>query len=285
MAEPPLSPYTRTRIACACLETLRRSGALGVLPTPLHAVAEAVGVRERLEITRLPASTAIREDLRARLLGAMWFEERTLFIDERQSAGRRRFTEAHEIVHLLCPWHEAVMRLDTEAELFGRLSRGLEAEANFGAGQLLFQGTAFADEARRHERSLRTPFGLATRYGASRHAAAHHYVECHAAPLALLVAGRWKGRDGCLPIWGSVESPSFLRRFGRLSERLPGGRLDARDGPDAPLADAIDAARCTSEPVNGELRLADRGGRLRRFRAEVVNNRHCHLVLVADVSA
>lgn len=280
MADPVPSAYTRERIRRACLDALRRAGALGTLPTPLDAVQAALGVQERLDLARAPSSPPIREELRARLLGAIWLEERVLFVDERQSSARRRFTEAHELAHLLCPWHAAVLRVDTADELFGELARGLEAEANYGAGQLLFQGPAFAREARRHERSLRTPFALAAAYGASRHAAAHHYVEGHPEPLALLVAGRWPGRDGCLPIWRSVESRSFLRRFGRLRGCLPGGRLDPRDGPDAPLAEAIDAARRSSAPTAGELLLPDRGGRLRRCRAEVANNRHCHLVLV-----
>jgi IrrE N-terminal-like domain len=281
MTEPQPSAFTRSRIASACLDALRRAGALGMLPTPLDAVREAIGVRERLDIATVPSLPPMRPELRARLLGAMWLEERVLFVDEAQSPGRRRFTEAHELSHLLCPWHAGVLRLDTADELFGELARGIEAEANYGAGQLLFQGPAFAREARRHERSLRTPFALAAGYGASRHAAAHHYVEGHPAPLALLVAGRWPGRDGCLPIWSSVESPSFLARFGRLRGCLPGGRLAARDGPDAPLAEAIEAARRSSAPSAGELLLADRGGRLRRCRAEVANNRHCHLVLVS----
>ena len=271
------SAFTRARIARLCEDALRRSGALGVLPTPLDAVLEAAGVRERVELARIPRRPAVAE----RLLGAVWFEERALFVDRRQSEPRRRFTEAHEAVHLLCPWHAATLRLDTAAELFGPLVEGIEAEANFGAGQLIFQGGSFHVEAHGCERSLRTPFALAERFGASRHAAAHHYVEAHPEPVALIVAGRWPGADGALPVWRSIESASFLRRFGRVGRCLPGGRLAASDGPDAPLAGAIDEARRSSEPAASKLWLADLGGRLRELRAEVFNNRHCHLVFVA----
>jgi hypothetical protein len=264
------SEFTRARIARLCADALRRSGALGVLPTPLDAVLAAAGMRERVELARIPGRPAISE----RLLGAVWFEERALFVDGRQSAPRRRFTEAHEAVHLLCPWHAAALRLDTAAELFGPLVRGIEAEANFGAGQLIFQGGSFHAEALDCERSLRTPFALAGGFGASNHAAAHHYVEGHPEPVALIVAGRWPGADGALPVWRSIESAGFLRRFGRLVTCLPGGRLSARHGP---LAGAIEEARLSSEPVAATLRLADR-----RLRAEVFNNRHCHLVFVAE---
>jgi uncharacterized protein DUF955 len=273
MADAGLRPFTRARIARACADVLRRSGVLGVLPTPLAAVQEVAGVRGRVEIGGLPA---IGQDVRGRLLGASWFEERVVFVDERQSAPRRRFTEAHEIVHLLCPWHAGVLRLDTAAELFGELSRGIEAEANFGAGELLFQGTTFRDEASPHDRSLRTPFALASRFGASRHAAAHRYVQDHSEPVALAVAGRWPAPDGCLPVWRSVESPSFLHRHGPLPLALPGGKLETRDGP---LASAIAAARRSSEPVAADIVLNGR-----RFHAEVAYNRHCHLVFVAERS-
>lgn len=246
--------FTRARIARACRDALHSAGVLGVLPTPLEAVAAASGVRERVAISDVPAGW----NLRSRLLGALWFEQRMLFVDERQSPARRRFTEAHEIAHLLLPWHAAALRLDTADELFGALARGLEAEANLGASELIFQGDAFAAEAAGHDRSLRTPFALASAFGASRHAAAHHYVERHREPLALLVAGRWPARDGRLPVWRSVESASFR------------GRLPELRG--APLAEAVEAARRTNEPVECALG---------PFRAEVVNNRHCHLVLVA----
>ena len=131
-----IEPITRARIAGLCADALRRSGADGVLPTPLDAVLEAVGVRDRIELAQAPP---IADAVRDRLLGAIWFEERALFVDRRQSMPRRRFTEAHEAVHLLCPWHAAALRVDTASELFGALARGIEAEANFGAGQLIFQ--------------------------------------------------------------------------------------------------------------------------------------------------
>jgi hypothetical protein len=274
------SAFTRRRIAGLCADALRRSGAYGVLPTPLDAVLEAVGVRDRVELAQAPP---IADPVRDRLLGAIWFEERTLFVDRRQSMPRRRFTEAHEAVHLLCPWHAAALRVDTASELFGALALGVEAEANFGAGQLIFQGDAFHAEALAHERSLRTAFALAGRFGASHHAAAHHYVDGHPGPVALIVAGRWPDPCGALPIWRSIESESFRRRWGRLAAGLPAGRLVARDGPGAPLAGAIDEARRSSEPVAATLWLADRGGRRRPMRAEVVNNRHCHLVFVTEL--
>jgi hypothetical protein len=246
-----------------------------VLPTPLEALHVAAGVRMRVALDVLPAPPPAARD---RSLGAAWLDERALFVDERQSLPRRRFTEAHEVAHLLCPWHAAALRVDTADELFGRLARGLEAEANYGASQLISQAGTFADHAAQHDRSLGTPFELASLFGASRHAAAHHYVETHEGAVALLVAGRWPAA-GRLPVWRSVESPSFIRRFGRLPHQLPDTLLHAASGP---LASAIDAARRSSEPVAADLNLIDRGGRARPCSIEVFNNRHCHLVFAAE---
>jgi hypothetical protein len=244
-----LDGYTRARIAALCADALRRSGAMGVLPTPLEALHGLAGVA----LERLPVGAPLRE----RLLGALWFEERALFVRAGQPAARRRFTEAHEIAHLLCPWHAAALRLDTADEL-SALAAGLEAEANFGAGQLIFQGDRFAREAAAGERSLRTPFALAGVYGAARHAAAYHYAETHGEAVALVVAGRWPDAAGRLPVWHTVASPTFAGRVPPL----------ATDGS---LGEAIKAARMTAEPVATAI-----GGR----RAEVANNRHCHLVLI-----
>jgi hypothetical protein len=42
--------FTRARIERLCADALERAGVAGVLPTPLDAVAEAVGVRERVAL-------------------------------------------------------------------------------------------------------------------------------------------------------------------------------------------------------------------------------------------
>ena len=111
-----MTEYTQARIAQLCDDVVRGSGALGVVPTPLEAVQEALGVEQRLDLAGLPVDD--------RILGAIWFDERILFVDTKQTLGRRRFTEAHELTHLICPWHRAVIRLDTGAQLFGRSGAG-----------------------------------------------------------------------------------------------------------------------------------------------------------------
>jgi hypothetical protein len=143
-------------------------------------------------------------------------------------------------MHALCPWHEAVLREDTEDELFRDTAQALEAEANYGAGLLIFQGRRFAERIADAPRDMATALALAGEHGASRQATLHHFAQHHPAPVALLSIGRFPQRDGSLPVWRTVASPAFRRRFGRLGTDLAPGR---------PLRDLVEAARRFAAPA------------------------------------
>ena len=255
------------RIEAIVERALREAGVLGVLPTPLEAIHRPARVRAVEPIAALPAPPG------RPLLGALWFEQRVMYLDERQSVPRRRFTEAHELVHALCPWHEAVLRLDTEDELFKPAVDAVEAEANAGAGLLIFQGAAFARRSAEAPCSIDSAFELAREHGASRHATLHHFVQTHRAATAMLTVGRFPRRDGSLPVWRSVESPAFRRRHCPAAAHYPAGLL-----PGTALHALAEASRTTSSIPHGSVRIGDHG---RRFEAEAHYNRHAFLVLLA----
>lgn len=257
-----------------------------MVPTPIEAVQEAVGVRERLEIDDLPAlDEAKRPSFLKRVLGAFWYQERTVFIDTTQAEPRVLFTDAHETTHAMCDWHEPVLLLDTEDELFRQLAPGIEAEANFGAGHVIFQGARFHRRALEEQVSIRAPLRLAREYGASRHAALHYYVQEHPDAVAMLVAGRYPHCDSTLPIFRSVESVSFLERFGRLRDRLPGGQLSLVENEQGPLADIVSAARLAVDPPSKTIAIPDNGGTRRAFVAEAFFNGYTTLIFVAERKA
>lgn len=264
MAE--VAEFTRRRLERIADAALREAGVLGVVPTPLEALGPVAGVAAIAPMPELP--DAVRTPGRA-LLGALWFEERAIFVDERQAAPRRRFTHAHELIHALCPWHEAALREDTEAELFRPTAEALEAEANLGAGMLIFQRADFA-QAAAGPPSLATGLALGARYGASRHAAVHHYVQASDAAVALLVAGRFPRRDGSLPVWRGVESSAFADRHGRAAAYVSDGLR-----PGDALHALAEAARVTSGVPSAAVRLGPDA-----FRAEAYDNRHAFLVLL-----
>jgi IrrE N-terminal-like domain len=284
MSSEPLGPESRRIVTGLVEETLQRARVIDELPTDLEAVREAAGVEEILDMSALPDELAARKPAKwKRILGAFWYQQKTVFIDRSESSARQRFTDAHEAVHALCPWHEVVIRLDNRDTLEGRGQiEVVEAEANYGSGHILFQGHRFHRRALLEQVSIRTPLELVGDYGASRHAAIHYYVEEHPDEVALLVAGRLKRLDGSVPIWRSIESPSFRKRFGRLEDRLPGRKLKLTEGDDAPLARICIEAQVSLDPPSTKLSIPDLRGRRRRFVAEAFYNQHCYFILVAS---
>ena len=250
MVEP--HAYTRRRLERIADDALRDAGALGAVPTPLDAVARAAA------IDVLPVAALGGTDVP--LLGALWFQERALFLERRQSPVRRRFTHAHELMHALCPWHRDVLRTDTAAELFGPARAAIEAEANLGAALLVFGGSRFAAGPLSMARAL----ALASAHEASVHATLVHCVEADRGRSALLVAGRFPQRDGSLPVWRSIRSPAFGRT--QLPAVLTAG---------SPLRRLAERARTTREPPATTVHL----GR-RTLTAEAHDNRHAVFVLL-----
>lgn len=259
MTAVELPRYTEARIAAIVHEALRGSGALGVLPTPLDVVREAAGLD-------LVDTAALGEAV----LGALWFERRTIYVDPSLPVHRRRFTEAHEIAHALCPWHRAVMREDTTAELFGPTRDAIEAEANAGAAMLLFQGAAFAERAADMPCTFDSVRRLARAHGTSVHATLHHFVQSLRRPLAMLAIGRFPAKDGTLPVWRHVSSSEFRARAGRTH------RLTAHGvGPGTPLRELVERAR------TGDVEPVQIGAGRSRIRMEAHYNRHSFLVLLS----
>ncbi len=286
MTETRPAEFTRQRIARLAEDALRRADVIGVFPTPIEAVQEAVGVRERVDMRRLPKALAARKpSFMSRILGAYWQDERVVFIDRDQPECRQFWTDAHEGTHAMCAWHAEILRLDNEDTLFKQLHPGIEAEANYGAGHLVFQGGRFHRRALEDQVSMRTPLELSRHYGASRHATLHYYVEEHPDAVGLLIAGRYPQADGSVPIWKSVESQQFLRRFGKLRDHLPDGKLAITDSERAPLADIVVASRTALDPLSKTIQITDAGGTRRRFTAEAFFNQHCYFVFLADETA
>jgi IrrE N-terminal-like domain len=286
MIDPQLSRFTRQRIGKLAEDALRRADVVGVIPTPIDRVQEAVGVREHIDMRELPKAFAAKKPgFMSRILGAYWHDERVVFIDRDQPESRQLWTNAHEGAHAMCEWHAPVLLLDNEDTLFKQLHPGVEAEANYGAGHLVFQGGRFHRHALQDQVSMRTPLELSKHYGASRHATLHYYVEEHPDAVGLLIAGRYPRADGSVPIWKSIESQEFHRRFGKLRDHLPDRKLAITNDERAPLADIIVASRTALDPPSKTIQIADAGGTRRPFTAEAFFNQHCYFVFVADEKA
>jgi hypothetical protein len=258
---------------------LREAGVVDVFPTPLEELQRVLGIEQVVPIEQLPEPpAALRPSRLKRILGALLFRERTIFVDVSQGEERSNFTEAHETAHQMIPWHEDAFIVDHEDTLFRDVCDALEDEANYGATALIFQNGRFHRRALEYERSISTPILLAAEYRASCHATIRHYVELHPDPLALLITGRYTNGAG-LPIWQAVESDSFREQFGVLGRHFPTQRLDH---PTSLVEIAEEAKRGgVLRPPSCVVKVADQGGTHRPFRAEAFFNQHCVFLMLA----
>ncbi len=271
------------RVLVAAERLLVRAEALGLLPTPLDAVAASAGIEEVLDISELPAPLVARKpSFLRRVVGALLYRDQVAFIDYGQVEVRARYTEAHEIAHRALPWHQAShsLFLDDDQTLDPATELELEAEANLMAAHLLFQGQRFHQEAMDYELSLATPTLLAPRFGTSLHATIRYYVEHHPEPVALAITGQHRRSDGKVPIWTATESPTFAATHGSFRDWFPRSSLQVGDADTTrPLG------RLAHEALHGDphptldLRRG-RDGEVRRYQAEAFYNRHCVFLLI-----
>jgi hypothetical protein len=99
------------------------------------------------------------------LRALLFQEDRRILIDDNVPLPKHRHIEAHEIVHDITPWHRDFLLGDNELTLNPQCHDIIEAEANYGAGQLLFLMERFAKEARDLELSWDSIQALKKRYG------------------------------------------------------------------------------------------------------------------------
>lgn len=282
MTEPGL--HTRETIARLAEDALRRADVVDVLPTPLAAVQAAVGIEERIDISELPEAVRAKAPASfSRVLGALLPDQRVVFVDRGQVPVRQTWTDGHEAAHAMCGWHGEILRLDNESTLFRALHPGVEAEANYGAGQLIFQGGRFHRRALRERVSITTPIALSEDYGASIHATVHQYAEEHPNAVALAILGVHPRADGRLPVWRCVESADFRRRFAGLLAVLPGGppRLSVAGVPGA-VGELLLRSRAEAIPPSAIVGLPDIGGTERKFVLEAFFNGRCHFLMASE---
>lgn len=274
----------RREILAATKQTLQRADALGVIPTPLDDLGEAIGVEAVINIGQLPEELVVNKpSALKKLLGAYWFSEDTAFIDFTQSKGRARFIHAHELGHRVIPWHQDTYAyLDDEHCLFRETEDLLELEANLAGAHLLFQGQVFFDRALEYQNSLKTPVLLANEFDASLHATIRYYVEHHPDPLAVLVTGQYKRADETVPIFLALESPSFRERLGKIARHFPRKTLSFNEAK--PLGPLLIKARNAPELPSKVVKIPDLNNEYQRFTAEAFYNQRCYFIVFAPAS-
>ena len=84
--------------------------------------------------------------VRRRELKALWVpDRRRILIDAEMPKAKQRWGESHEVIHSVVPWHQEMLHGDKERTLRLACEEQLEAEANYGAGRLLFLRDEFRE--------------------------------------------------------------------------------------------------------------------------------------------
>jgi Zn-dependent peptidase ImmA (M78 family) len=158
-------------------------------------------------------------------LKALWIPDRKrILIDESIPDLKKRHAEAHEITHSITPHHGPFLFGDDRETLRTSCHDKLEAEANFGSGQLLFPRARFAAEAHDLPRTLATVRELAKTFGNTITMTLWRLVEeAHEGEAIFGIISTHPMRPGenfdpKAPCRYFIESPAFRERFGTVTE-------------------------------------------------------------------
>ncbi len=167
-----------------------------------------------------------------------------ILLDQDQPTAKHRWNEAHEIAHSLFPWHEGAMLGDDDHTLLPACHDGLEAEANFGAGRLIFLQDRFTEDAMSMPPSIESVKTLADRYKNTKTSTFWRCVETWGkeSPIVGLITGHphpekrkfdFNPNDPCKHF---VQSLAFAKQFSQIKEtdtfdQIASYCTSARGGP------------------------------------------------------
>lgn len=170
--------------------------------------------------------TLLLDVVRKASLSALWVPDRKrILIDQELPKIKHRWAETHEVIHSITEWHKLFLFGDSAKELNPACHELLEAEANYGAGQLLFMRDRFLLEARDVEMCISSIKDLSKRFGNTITSTLWRYVEQvgKIQPMIGLVTPHPHrlpvDHDPCSPCKYFIQSPAFREKFGEIGER------------------------------------------------------------------
>lgn len=257
---------------------LRAAGIRNELPTPREEILKCVKLVETGEIDLAEYEATLKEKaLRlfhraaSKVLGLLDRRSEIIYVDPGTHASRRIFVTYHEVTHKILPWQEITITEDDKLTLSSECEELFEAEANYGAADILFQCDRFEREARDYNLSIGSALCLAANYNASHHAGLRRFAERNHRPCFLMVLKPTSrqnedGRTSYYVVY-SVPSGSFTTGFGES--------LDVKYvNPGSELGEIVNGG------VEGEVILADTKGFRRPCDVEVYNNNFNTFVLI-----
>lgn len=169
----------------------------------------------------------IGEVIRQRSLKALWVpDRRRILIDQTLPDLKKRWGEGHEIIHSIVPHHEILTLGDPEFTLRPACHEQIEAEANYGAGRLLFLRDEFRDRMLANPLAFKSVQDLAKVFGNTMTSTLWRVVETLEIPAVGLVSVHpWSQKDAAEPVRHFVRSRLFEERFCNIDEHALLGQL------------------------------------------------------------
>lgn len=132
-----------------------------------------IGARQVIERPTLLLEAIQQLDLKALFLP----DRKRILLDSSLPVLKQRWSEAHETIHSVLPWHGALSLGDTKLTLTPACHDQIEAEANYGAGRLLFLGDLFSEHAKDMDPTLKNIMHLHDHFGNTITTTLWRYVE------------------------------------------------------------------------------------------------------------
>lgn len=199
-------------------------------------------------------------------------DTKRILIDGDMPKKKHRWIEAHEILHGVIEWHNEFCFGDNRFTLNPQCDETIEAEANYGAGRLIFLGERFTEEVRSSELNFKNIKAYASDYGNSIQSTFWRAVEEQAPDQPVFGMVSIHPRHPEIGAKDFADDPRFIRSA-RFREQFPNVTPEgayallekhARWNKVGPVVNALDT-------------LVDVDGRTFEFRIESFSTKHALL--------
>jgi hypothetical protein len=174
-----------------------------------------VGGKQVLKRPKLLLEAVRKFDLNALFIP----DSKRILIDYDVPDLKKRWCESHEMSHSVIPWHGDYMFGDNRSTLSQSCHQTIEAEANYGAGRLLFPNESFAEARRASDMTLAYTRNLAKHFGNTITSTLWRCVE-QSEELMFAAIGEHplRPREGKQMIEYIIRSKVFSQQFRNVTE-------------------------------------------------------------------
>ena len=209
-------------------------------------------------------------------LAALWLpDEDRILVDKTLPPPKKAWASFHDATHRILPWHKAFFLGDTAQTLDPAFQEDLEAEANFGASNLMFCGPEFSKDALTLSPEWSSVAQLKKRYHTSWVTTLRRFVRhTHDRPMAAIISTpQWMviPTDQETRCRHFVPSPRFEQQFGNVTADYLVATIDNNI-----------TMRSGGSVGDFEFPLTDDHGQLHEFHGESFFNQHYVLTLLVQ---